>query len=1522
MIRKRKSLILVALIVVVSPMATSSSVDVNFYAYEGYYDENGDWVKDDSTEIDGVSALGFEFQSSSYSTPDSEILDVTSNGNTVTKTLNTDNSGYYGFYFYKDSYKPYEYHLPIDGGETGTWDINVYPYYDKNCYSLIDTNFPSIGQEGNAMSLEVQGDSAFTNEGPIDYVPPSINSYYEVDTDLRVVVEDINGNIVEDSTVEKSIDFGSSQSNIFSWTPYDPGSYTVKGSTEPVDSSCRGTEIRTSQSTLDVNGVPTASFSSDSPVNTYNDFGLDASGSSDPDSDSLSYKWDTDNDRNYDDATGVSPSVSKSDDGSYTIGLRVSDGNGGTDTTSSTITVDNRDPSVSLSKDESNPLTGESVTFTASASDQDGSINDYGWNIGGSGSIVSNSWGDDGSYTVSVTVTDDDGATASDSLTVNVQNRDPSASFSFSPNSPDKDESIAFDASSSSDQDGSISSYEWDWDNDGNYESIGQTSSHSYSNYGDYDITLKITDNDGAIDTYTQTVSVTEKGSPQGSLKGSNVYYPNEVNLKFNQSNKGDSDVFYTLFRNGELVKNATGNFTFEDKLPAGSYSYNLNTSGGANWTDSEIGSQNIDVKKGFTGINLTLNGSKNSNSTIKYGEKTNVASKINITESSQNNFVLYRNGTQIGSQTGQEINYQKKLAASLYNYTAVYSGNNNYTSKSITFFQTIEKFKSNISLKFNGSEENSTYGYGETAEIKASLDKENDLVINGNLTGLNQGVFTESFSQNILLDSLGIYNISAEYSGDENHTASSQTLKLTVKDLVAPKLNFDNQTLDVGESLEYNVTGEDDVPGTTLIWNSLEMSGFEINSTGWLKNTTTLDPGVYDIEVNVSDGRGNHNSSAFGLEVIPSSLLEDTRINGTLKTDGNYQDISGIVNSTLNKSNISYSSIEDSYVYNSSVNASGITNCDIIDSELEEVACEDTFIDLSSLENVTALGENITSSRINDSIINKSKSLNSNITDYSIIQDSNVTNSTVERSKIMNQSSLANSVVLNSSVYRSEISFSNISNDSSVDNSTVIESHIHNSSKIENSWINNSSVNNSSILNSTAENSKITKNSILNNSVLKDSEVENSSLDNSDADNSTLTNSTLLNSNVSDNSNVSNSQLENVTISNATIYNNTVKNGKITYNDTEYDYSNSTNDTLDDIYENKPPQINYEAPNRLEAGKKGVFNASKSFDPDGHVTNYTWEFSDGFETVNESFTRTFSSKGTINVNLSVKDDFGGTRKVQFSFDVFKPSSDDEDDGGSSSSSESTSTSSSGGSFSFTGTENPTNSTNETELVYNFSVKQGEYDIENISLDAEEGENISLRLENLSTMRVKDNSTVNNGSMPVNISAPLNANVGVYNGVLTAEWQNSSGFNQSKYIPVEVDVEFKNMFFDVNLTAEERYDSGDEINTTIDVIVDGLYRDEANLTTRVYSDNDIIRNNTRNISLSSHTIEEVFYGLAGEYTIGTTMTYRNRSVSDNASIRVNSEETDDNSITGSFSQDSSTLMGFIDSAMNFLSSFR
>ena len=53
------------------------------------------------------------------------------------------------------------------------------------------------------------------------------------------------------------------------------------------------------------------------------------------------------------------------------------------------------------------------------------------------------------------------------------------------------------------------------------------------------------------------------------------------------------------------------------------------------------------------------------------------------------------------------------------------------------------------------------------------------------------------------------------------------------------------------------------------------------------------------------------------------------------------------------------------------------------------------------------------------------------------------------------------------------------------------------------------------------------------------------------------------------------------------------------------------------------------------------IFNASLSYDPDGNITAYEWEFGDGATGTGEIVNHSYSSPGNYTVNLTVTDDDG-----------------------------------------------------------------------------------------------------------------------------------------------------------------------------------------------------------------------------------------------------------------------------------------
>jgi subtilisin family serine protease len=202
-----------------------------------------------------------------------------------------------------------------------------------------------------------------------------------------------------------------------------------------------------------LNGRPVADAGGPYATVEGTDAALDGSGSSDPDGDPLTYEWDLDNDGQYDDATGPTPTFDRvGQDGVFTVGLRVTDPDGAFATDQAQVTVANVAPSFAALATNGPRDENTAITVTGTATDPgwlDTLTVSVDWNDGSpvqtlSGAAITASenvrpdatvsfttshvYGDDGTFSATLCVADDD-TTTCQAVPLPYDNVDPTAAI-------------------------------------------------------------------------------------------------------------------------------------------------------------------------------------------------------------------------------------------------------------------------------------------------------------------------------------------------------------------------------------------------------------------------------------------------------------------------------------------------------------------------------------------------------------------------------------------------------------------------------------------------------------------------------------------------------------------------------------------------------------------------------------------------------------------------------------------------------------------------------------------------------------------------------------------------------------------------------------------------------------------------------------------------------------------------------------------------------------------------------------
>ncbi len=246
----------------------------------------------------------------------------------------------------------------------------------------------------------------------------------------------------------------------------------------------------------------------------------------------------------------LNPNHKYGDNGVYTVTLTVTDDDGGTDSDTLSVTIENLDPLCQLV----GIINGQWYYYSDIVVDEGQFFDvytywyDYGWLDDlsltltfGDGRVESwtddyigydlwnHSYGDDGTYTVTLTVTDDDGGSCNSFFNVTVENVPPAVEAG-----PDRvineGDTVYFNGSFTDPGWLDTHTYHWDF-GDGGEANGTLTPSHTYLDDGVYTVKLTVTDDDGGVGTDTLTVTVknvpptVEAGRDQTVDEGEIVYF-------------------------------------------------------------------------------------------------------------------------------------------------------------------------------------------------------------------------------------------------------------------------------------------------------------------------------------------------------------------------------------------------------------------------------------------------------------------------------------------------------------------------------------------------------------------------------------------------------------------------------------------------------------------------------------------------------------------------------------------------------------------------------------------------------------------------------------------------------------------------------------------------------------------------------------------------------------------------------------------------------------------------------------
>ncbi len=270
------------------------------------------------------------------------------------------------------------------------------------------------------------------------------------------------------------------------------------------------------------NQAPTANANGPYSGTTASAIAFSSAGSSDADGTIVGYSWDFGDGGT---STAANPNYTYSAGGTFNVTLTVTDDQGatGSNSTTATVTVPNTNPPTA--DFSGSPVSGNApltVSFTDLSTNGPTS---WSWDFGDGGTSTAQNPSHTysaGTYDVSMTATNANGSNTMTKVAYITSNTPPPnqapTANANGPYSGQANSAVSFSSAGSSDPDGSIAGYSWDFGDGGT--STAANPNYTYGAAGTYNVTLTVTDDQGATGSNATTATITAAPPPPPTGEG------------------------------------------------------------------------------------------------------------------------------------------------------------------------------------------------------------------------------------------------------------------------------------------------------------------------------------------------------------------------------------------------------------------------------------------------------------------------------------------------------------------------------------------------------------------------------------------------------------------------------------------------------------------------------------------------------------------------------------------------------------------------------------------------------------------------------------------------------------------------------------------------------------------------------------------------------------------------------------------------------------------------------------------